>query len=178
MPLTPLHHPIAYFIYKINEGLSLPGLIVGCMFPDLEIPFIILFSGTEVPNRMVMHSLLGSATLGTLLAVIITVRVYPYLINRLFNIDKKKVERKCKFSIVLAFSVFVGIISHVLLDVLNHPYNPVFWPFLSATATPSPIYFAFGYPFGSLWLQIIMSFLLIVLILVKRKNLFQDVLVG
>jgi membrane-bound metal-dependent hydrolase YbcI (DUF457 family) len=178
LPLTPLHQPIAYFIYKLDKRLSLPGLIVGCLFPDLEIPVIMLFIGTQVPNRMILHSLLGSATLGTILAVIVTVRVYPYLINRLFNVDKKKAESKCKLSIVVVFSVFVGIISHVLLDVLNHPYNPVFWPFLSATATPSPIYFAFGNPFGSLWLQIIMGVLLVGMILVKRKNLFPDLLVG
>ena len=127
---------------------------------------------------MILHSLLGSATLGTILAVLVTVRVYPYLVNRLFNIDKKKVATKCKFSIVLVFSVFVGNISHVLLDFLNHANNPVFWPFQSATETPSPIYFAFGHQYGSLWLQIIMCALLIGIILVKQKNLFQELLVG
>jgi hypothetical protein len=178
LPLTPLHYPIAYFIYKLDTRLSLPGLIVGCMFPDLEIPFMALLFGSQVPNRMVLHSLLGSATLGTFLAVIFTVQVYPPLVSRLFHVDREKVESKCRLSFALVFSVFVGIISHVLLDVTNHPYNPVFWPFLSATATPSPIYFALGYPLGSLWIQIIMAVLLVALIVVKRKNLFEELLVG
>jgi len=178
LPLTPFHHPIAYFIYKIDKRLSLPGLIVGCMFPDLEIPFIVMLFGTQIPNRMILHSLLGSATIGTFLAVIVTIQLYPYLVSSLFHIDKKKVENKCKLSLVVVFSVFVGNLSHVLLDITNHPYNPVFWPFRSAIATTSPIYFALGAPLGSLWMQIIMGVLLVGLILVKRKNHFEELLVG
>ena len=178
LPLTPLHHPIAYLIYKLDKRLSLPGLIVGCMFPDLENPFIWLLLGTQVPNRMILHSLLGSATIGTFLAVIVTVRVYPYLVTRLFHVDKQRVESKCRFSFAVVFSVFVGNLSHVLLDMTNHPYNPIFWPFSSAIATPSPIYFALGYPLGSWWIQIILGALLAALIIIKRKNLFEELLVG
>jgi membrane-bound metal-dependent hydrolase YbcI (DUF457 family) len=178
LPLTPLHHPIAYFIYKLDKRLSLPGLVVGCMFPDLEIPTIMLLFGTRIPNRMILHSLLGSATLGTFLALIVTIRIYPPLVSYIFHVDKKKVESKCKLSFAVVFSVFVGNLSHVLLDVTNHPYNPVFWPFLPATATPSPIYFVLGNPLGSLWMQIIMGVLLAALIVVKRKNLFEELLVG
>lgn len=178
MPLTPLHHPIAYFIYKLDKRFSLPGLVVGCMFPDLEIPVMALLFGTQIPNRLILHSLLGSATLGTLLALIVTIRVYPPMVSRLFHVDKKKVESKCKISFAVVFSVFVGNLSHVLLDVTNHPYNPVFWPFLPATATPSPIYFALGNPLGYLWMQIIMAVLLAALIVIKRKNLFEELLVG
>lgn len=127
---------------------------------------------------MILHSLLGSATLGTTLAVIVTARVYPFLITRFLDVSKEKVESKCKLSIAMVFSVLIGIISHVLLDTLNHPHNPVFWPFLSAMATPSPIYFALGNPLGSIWLQIIMGVMLTGTILAKRKNLIQDLLVG
>jgi hypothetical protein len=148
------------------------------MFPDLEIPFMVLFFGNQVPNRMILHSLLGSATLGTFLAVIVTVHVYPYLVSRLFHVDKERVKSKCKLSFAVVFSVLAGNLSHVLLDVTNHPYNPIFWPFLPAIATPSPIYFALGNPIGSLWMQIIMGALLVALIVIKRKNLFEELLVG
>lgn len=148
------------------------------MFPDLEIPFMVLLFGTQVRNRLVLHSLLGSATIGTFLALIVTVQVYPPLVSRLFHLDKKKVESKCKLSFAVVFSVFVGNLSHVLLDVTNHPYNPVFWPFLPATATSNPIYFALGDPLGALWMQIIMAVLVAALIVVKRRNLFEELLVG
>ena len=156
----------------------MPGLIVGSMFPDLEVPFIVLLSGTEVPHRMVLHSLLGSVTIGTVFGIIVTVMVYPAVVSRLFLVDKKKVESKCRFSFAVVFSVLVGNLSHVLLDITNHPYNPIFWPFLSATATPSPIYFALGAPLGSYWMQLIMAAALTGLIVVKRKNLFEELLVG
>ncbi|PVX24941.1 MAG: hypothetical protein CW716_09035 [Candidatus Bathyarchaeum sp.] len=178
MPVTPLHHPVAYFIYKLYNRLSLPGLIVGCMFPDIENPFIMLLYGTQVPNRMVLHSILGSATIGTFFAVIVTVWVYPALVSRLFHVNKKKLESKCKLSFAVVFSVLIGILSHVLLDITNHPYNPLFWPFIPTTSTPSPIYFALGSPLGSLWMQVIMAAVLAVLIFVKRKNLFEELLVG
>jgi membrane-bound metal-dependent hydrolase YbcI (DUF457 family) len=178
LPVTPLHHPIAYFIYKLDKRLSLPGLVVGCMFPDIEIPFMVLLFGTQTPTHMVLHSLLGAATIGTFLAVIVTVYVFPSLVSRLFHVDKKKIENKCKLSFAVVFSVFVGILSHVLLDVTNHPYNPLFWPFLPATATPSPIYFALGEPLGSLWMQIIMAVILGALIVVNLRNVFEALLVG
>ncbi len=127
---------------------------------------------------MILHSLMGSATLGTFLALIVTIRVYPFMVNNIFHVDNKKVKTKCNFSFASVFSVFVGNISHVLLDVTNHPYNPVFWPFRSAIATSSPIYFALGNPLGSYWMQIIMGVLLVALIVIKRKNLFEELLVG
>jgi membrane-bound metal-dependent hydrolase YbcI (DUF457 family) len=118
------------------------------MFTDLEIPFMVLFLGTQVPNRMVLHSLLGSVTIGTFLAVILTVRFYPFIVNRLFHVDEEKVESKYKFSFTLVFSVLIGNLSHVLLDVTNHPHNPFFWPFRSAIATPSPSISLLGTPWG------------------------------
>lgn len=178
MPVTPLHYPLAYFIYKLDKRLSLPGLIVGCMFPDLEIPFIVLFLGTQVPNRLVLHSIFGAATVGTFLAVIFTVTIYPYLVSSLFRVNKERVKSKCKLSLGLVVSVLVGILSHVLLDFTNHPYNPLFWPFSSPAFTESPVYFALGNPFASLYVHVIMGVLLVGLVIVNRKNLFEKLLVG
>ena len=177
MPLTPLHYPIAYFIHKLSGKLSLPGLIVGSMIPDLEIPIIILIFGFNGPKRLVLHSLLGSATLGTMLAVIITVKFYPFLASSFFGFDKKEVEVKCRLSIALVFSVFVGTFSHVLLDFTNHLYNPIFWP-LEAEMTVSPISVILGEQFGYLWMQVIMGIILLLIILVERKDLAERLLVG
>jgi membrane-bound metal-dependent hydrolase YbcI (DUF457 family) len=139
LPLTPLHYPIAYFIRKLSGNLNLPGLIVGSMAPDLEIPFMVLVFGINGPNRLVLHSLIGSATSGTMPAVIITVKFYSFLMSKFFGIEKGKVESKCK---LLVISVLIGTTSHVLLDFTNHLYNPIFWPFLEAETISSP--FCFG----------------------------------
>jgi membrane-bound metal-dependent hydrolase YbcI (DUF457 family) len=146
------------------------------MFPDFEIPLVVLLFGGKV-NRLVLHSLLGSAVIGTFLAMAVTIIFYPSLVSRLSGVEKEKVERKCKLSFALAFSVFAGVISHVLLDVTNHPYSPVFWPFQAANVTPSPIYFALGEPLGYLWMQVIMGFTSLIILANERKNL-EALLIG
>lgn len=106
--------------------MSLPGLIVGSLVPDLEIPFILLIFGVNGTNRLVLHSILGSATLGTMLGTIITIKFYPFLVSNFFGVDKEKVESECKLSSALAISVIIGTISHALLDFTNHLYNLFF----------------------------------------------------
>lgn len=177
MPLTPLHYPVAYVLYKLNKKLSLPGLAVGSMFPDLEIPAIILLFRTRIPNRIVLHSLLGAATIGTMFSLIFTVLVYPSLISYLFKIDKGKVKSKCRLSSNLVFSCLLGNVSHVLLDLINHPYNPIFWPL--SLLTPSPICFALG---GMQNASMIVHTTLIVifaaLLINLRGNIWERLLVG
>src|SRR4030043_308367 len=139
LPVTPFHYPVAYVLNKLKAKLSLPGLIVGTMVPDFEDPYIFLWSRTEAFDRLVLHSLLGAVTAGTLLSIAVTVLVYSRLMSAVFPIDKLKVKEKCRFSLGLVVSCVLGGFFHVLLDVTNHPYNQVFWPFLALNETPSPI---------------------------------------
>ncbi len=176
--MTPLHYPIAYLIHKLGGNLNLPGLIVGSMVPDLEIPFAVLIFGVNGPNRSVLHSLLGTATLGTLLAVVITIKLYPVLVSSFFGVSKEKVKDRCQASFALVFSILVGTISHILLDFTNHLYNPVLWPFLEAELTPSPVYLVLGSQFGYFWIQVVMGALLLLIFFVERKNLAEGILVG
>ena len=85
MPVTPFHYPLAYVISKFDGRLSLPGLVVGSMLPDLEIPFLVLLFGMQPSNRLVLHSLLGAVTVGTLLSMLFTVLVYPKLTSVSFQ---------------------------------------------------------------------------------------------
>jgi membrane-bound metal-dependent hydrolase YbcI (DUF457 family) len=179
LPVTPFHYPVAYVIYKLGRKLSLPGLVVGSMLPDLEIPFIILLLGTRVPNRLVLHSLLGAVTVGTILSIAITVLVYPRLTTAIFPIGKLKVKKKCRFSLGLVVSCLLGGLSHALLDVTNHLYNPVFWPFLTINETPSPITsFLGGAEIASLIVHALMAILFVSLFIKKRENFWEHVLVG
>jgi len=171
---------VSYLIYKLGSKLklSLPGLIVGSMFPDLEIPFMILLLGTSIPDRMVLHSLLGAATIGTSLSVVFTVFMYPPLIGRLLRVDRREVRCVCSFSLALILSVFLGNISHVLLDITNHPYNPILWPFVMIGDTPSPICSALGgMVIASLIIHTLMALLFLALFINKRENLLKRMLV-
>jgi membrane-bound metal-dependent hydrolase YbcI (DUF457 family) len=178
LPLTPFHYPVAYVIHKLGGNLSLPALIVGSMAPDLEIPVIVLLFGTNVPSHLLLHSLLGAATAGTAIAAAITVLIYPKLASAIFPVDKNKVKEKCRLTLWLAFSCLLGVLSHVLLDITNHAYNPVFWPFLAAQETPSPIVpLLGGEATASLLIHALMATLFVGLFANKRKNFWKQLLV-
>ncbi len=178
MPVTPFHYPVAYLISKLNLRLSLPGLIVGALMPDIEIPFIALLSGFQPTNRLVLHSLLGAATIGTILSLTVTVLIYPKLTSAIFPISKSKVQEKCQFSGTLALSCLLGGLSHVFLDVTNHTYNPVFWPFLGIYETPSPIVPLLGGQLAaSLLVTALMVVLFVGLFIGKREHFWERLLI-
>jgi membrane-bound metal-dependent hydrolase YbcI (DUF457 family) len=131
MPLTPLHYVAAYGINKVKLGLAFPALIVGSVIADLEPFFGGLTGGKLFPSRGIMHSLLGTITLNTFLAVLIVVFLYPILVLWIFKIDRKLVAEKCRFSAMLVLSALLGDLSHLLIDTTMHDYNPLFYPFTS-----------------------------------------------
>jgi hypothetical protein len=174
MPLTPLHYPVAYVLSKLHKKLTLPGLAVGSMFPDLEIPIVFLLVGTD---RLVLHSLLGAATIGTLLSVLFTVSIYPLVISSVFGIDEEKVQEQTRPSLNLVFSCLVGNLSHVALDFLNHLDNPLFWPL--SPSTLSPICVALGGLETSFWIvHTILIVLFVTLLITQRDNVWEKLLVG
>ncbi len=128
MPVTPLHWSIAYLSRTINRGLSLPALIVSTAVPDLETPFVYASTGGHI-DRLFLHSIVGATTLATLLAVVLTIVVYPLVISKLFKIDLKTVKQKCRLSWSLIAVCLFGNLSHVIIDSLHHSYNPLLFPF-------------------------------------------------
>jgi len=146
------------------------------MFPDLEIPTIILLFGDKIPDHLVLHSLLGAATIGTVLSILVTILAYPPLVSGLFRIEKSKIERKCRLSAILVFSVFLGNISHVLLDVTVHIENAIFWPLLANIQ--SPVVSALGVQNASLMIHALMGAIFLMLLTRNRKSLFESLLVG
>lgn len=130
MPLTPLHIVFAYLAKKGIRKLSLPALIVGSMLPDLEIPFTYLMTN-GLHDRLLLHSLFGATTLGTSLGVLLAVFLYPPIVSLVFRFDRKKVEEQCQFSSVLLTSCLLGCLSHVIIDLLHHEFNPLLYPFVN-----------------------------------------------
>ena len=172
MPLTPLHYPIAYLVYRLKKNLSLPGLIVGSMFPDFEIPVIFLFFRSEsLYDRLVLHSLLGAVTIGTLLSVLFTIVLFSHLVTAVFPVRTKRVKANSNLSGKLVLSCLIGTISHVVLDVTTHRYNPVFWPF--QTFTVSHI---FTPQVSSLTHVVLASFALITFI-IHRQNPWNELFI-
>lgn len=108
------------------------------MIPDLECPFIFPFVSDRWHARWVMHSLLGSVTIDLLLTVVLVIYFVPWMMKYLDG----KVDDKGYFTFsgidlrkhrttmaAVVGSAMLGSVSHVLVDTLHHPYNPLTFPF-------------------------------------------------
>lgn len=190
MPVTPLHYPIAWGLSKIDKRLNLPGLIVGSFIPDIEVPFLIFFFSGVLPDHLVLHSLIGALTLGTIISVLITVYIYPILASLIFRRDKVKTKEVCRFSPALVLSCMLGNLFHIVFDIPMHPFNPVLWPFIDPYSIVGilVVIFAKGgdIDLGFLYARILMGILMITImgilltiIIVKNKKTFWErVLIG
>ena len=149
MPLTPLHYPVAYAMRKLAKRagieLDMAGLAIGSFTPDLECPFfmVALWAGLLPPDapwawarRLVLHSLLGSLTLGSLISILIVLALYRLMAPE--GMDRPSLPR-------LYVACALGNLSHVLLDAVHHPYNPLFYPFTAENVSALVL-------MGDLWL--------------------------
>ena len=149
MPLTPLHYPVAYAMRKLAKRarveLDMAGLAIGSFTPDLECPFFMaaLWAGLLPPDapwawahRLVLHSLLGSLTLGSLISILIVLALYKLMAPE--GMNRPSLPR-------LYVACALGNLSHVLLDAVHHPYNPLFYPFTAENV-------GFLVPMGDRWL--------------------------
>jgi len=132
MPITPLHYSVVYPLKKIlRDKIRFPGLIVGCFTPDLEIPFIYLFTraiGIGPYDRLILHSIIGGLIFGTLIALLLTRFLYVPVVRFFTDVRENDYEyTKVNFKQVV--SAVIGVESHVFIDSLHHPYNPLLWPF-------------------------------------------------
>ncbi|MHA2152325.1 MAG: DUF4184 family protein [Candidatus Thorarchaeota archaeon] len=91
MPVTPLHYPLAQGLSRLDKRLSLPGLVVGAVIPDIEVPLMWFFF-SDLPDHLVLHSLIGAATVGTFLAIIVTRLLYAPIISTLFGVDRERLN--------------------------------------------------------------------------------------
>ena len=129
MPATPFHYFLAYILHRMSKSsLNFPALIVGSMVPDLEVPIIFIISRGEI-DRLVLHSILGSITLGLLITIAISFLIHPRLVGLILPNDREDLKRKCTISKTLVMSGVIGVLGHVLLDALHHEYNPLIYPF-------------------------------------------------
>jgi len=134
MTLLPLHAAFAWILNPKALGLSFAALTIGSMVPDIEplISYIfgasvfcgIDFPCTTAPDRLVLHSLLGAVSVDvliTLLFVKIIGMIKPDRIG-LTVFSNVKVNK------MFYVSAAIGSLTHVFVDWLHHPLNPIFWP--------------------------------------------------
>jgi hypothetical protein len=149
MPATPFHYPFAFLISKTNKRFLLPGLVVGSVIPDIEIPIMwVFFPG--LPDHLVLHSLIGGLTLGVLLAVIVTCFLYTPIASFVFRIDSQDLKQTCQVNSWMLLSCLFGVMSHLILDFPMHWYNPILWPWVDPMNIVGPLVLVFM-PTYDLW---------------------------
>jgi len=133
MVITPFHYALGLLIFKVSrKKLRIDGITLGCFLPDIEVP--ILFTLGIYPARRILHSLIG----GLLLGPLITIIMFPVYI---FILKLLGYRERIKLNTNFLISVELGILSHIILDALHHPYNPLFWPLTSNSVN---IFILFG----------------------------------
>jgi membrane-bound metal-dependent hydrolase YbcI (DUF457 family) len=138
MPYTPFHLGFAWPVFMLNKRkLHFMCLSFGAMVPDLELMFLLsLGYGNEIA-RGPMHSLLGALTIDILIVLIIAYFLVPP-IGRWFKRNTKydwhifagvDVTRAPPNPAWAVVSAMIGTLSHVIIDVFTHTYNPLYWPY-------------------------------------------------
>jgi hypothetical protein len=185
-----MHYPVAWGLSKLDKRLSLPGLIVGSFLPDIEVPFLLIFFSGLLPDHLILHSLIGAVTVGTIISIFVTVYLYPILTSWLFHLDKEKIKEVCRFSPSLTLSCMLGNLFHIFLDIPMHPFNPVLWPFVDPYSIVGILVIVFstegdiarGFLHARILVNIlmitIMGLLLTIIIVKNRKNLWERLLIG
>jgi len=139
MPVLFLHWPTVWPFFKWRPAaFNFFALSIGAIIPDLECPFLFPFVVDRWHARLVMHSLLGAFTVDFLLSVALTLWLVPPVLKWLDGRTAKKryftfagvdLRQHRTSTAVVASSALLGSVSHVLVDVLHHPYNPLTFPF-------------------------------------------------
>ena len=181
-----MHYPVAWGLSKLNKRLNLPGLIVGSFIPDIEMPILFVFFNGVLPDHLIMHSLIGALTIGTIISTLVTVMLYPTLTSFFFRLDKAKVKEVCRLTPALILSCMLGNIFHILLDIPMHPFNPVLWPFIDPYSIVGFLVLIFavdgninlGFLIARVLNYVIMGSSLLVIIIKSRKNLWEQTLIG
>ncbi|MCF2137378.1 MAG: DUF4184 family protein [Candidatus Thorarchaeota archaeon] len=176
MPLTPLHYPAAYIMKRAFRRLPLPALVVGAVIPDVEVPILVIFF-PSLPDHLLLHSLIGAFTIGLLLAVIVTRYLYTPIITTIFKVDRNDLSEQCRITPLLVLACALGILSHLLLDFPMHPFNPLFWPWISPYALPGPLLVFFGqgdlsagYRYAALLYDMILIPMWLIILYVHRRE--------
>jgi membrane-bound metal-dependent hydrolase YbcI (DUF457 family) len=146
MPVTPLHYPLAFGLSKTNKRLLLPGVVIGSVIPDIEVPLMWVFF-SDLPDHLFLHSLVGAVLVGTLLAVLVTWLFYPPIISAIFRVDRDQLKEVCSLSGMLVVSCLIGVLSHLLLDYPMHWFNPILWPWVNPYDVVGTLVLVFT-PFG------------------------------
>ena len=139
MPLTPLH-PVPVWLPYVRwpRAFSFWALTFGSMANDLEYVFAFLTTGHLTHGRGIMHSVLGVLTINALATIVfVYLFVPPFLrwVERrwptrpdLFRFAGQDLRRDPRDLLTVYTCAAFGGLTHILIDLPTHGYNPLLWP--------------------------------------------------
>lgn len=147
--------------------------------PDIEVLFLRIFFHGILPDHLILHSLVGAVTIGTIFSTLATILLYPILASLIFRIERVKLKKECKLTPVLVLSCMLGNLFHILLDIPMHPFNPVLWPFVDPYDIIGVLVLAFafegdislGFLYARILTNIVVGIVGFIIIIKSRKNL-------
>lgn len=128
--------------------------------PDFE-PIVYLMLGI-LPDRLLMHSLVGALTIDVALTIVI-LRLLAYIKLEKIGLHGFSNPHVTSRSVIL--SAAIGSLSHVLVDSLHHEYNPLLW-LIGPTYFTGPLVLVLGHPQATYTMAIIA--LVIIFIVIKK----------
>ncbi|KKM96061.1 hypothetical protein LCGC14_1181890 [marine sediment metagenome] len=154
--------------------------------PDIEYLFFIIVFPGYIPDHFILHSLIGAATIGTIISIMVTVYVYPVISSLLFALDKTRVIEICRLTMILVISCMLGNLFHILLDIFMHRFNSILWPFINPNDAIGifTLIFAFegdiglGSIYASILIHAVFILLMISIFVKSRRNLWESILLG
>jgi membrane-bound metal-dependent hydrolase YbcI (DUF457 family) len=163
-------------------------MAVGAVIPDLEVPILYFFYRGVFLDHFILHSLLGALTLGLGMSLFTVRYVYPPIASSIFGIERKLANAESQITGTVVISAVIGILSHLLLDITYHWYNPIFWPIVDPLAVVGPLAILFaldgsvrftGFLLANALLNAVMSALwLLVILEEKDRGIWYGLLVG
>jgi hypothetical protein len=137
MALTIFHVTVVWPLFIIKpKKFDFLGLTMGATIPDFFLPFTLtLFRDYYWEVRVITHSLLGAVTIDLLLGAVGAIVILPVLINfirkrsadpRVYTFSGVDVIKDRPGKLVILYSVFIGILSHLFIDLFYHRGTPLF----------------------------------------------------
>ena len=138
MPFTAFHAVFPWFPYiRWPRAFSFWAITWGAMVPDLEVVPSFLVTKDIYLARGIMHSVLGVLTLNALITAVVVRYAMPRALAwftrrepnpaylRFAGQDLRK--DPADLATVYASAAFGGL-THILVDIPVHAYNPLLWP--------------------------------------------------
>jgi membrane-bound metal-dependent hydrolase YbcI (DUF457 family) len=138
MPLTPFHLGFAWPVWLLNRRkLHFMSLSIGAMVPDLEVLPLVALNEIAERSRGLMHSILGALTVDVLVVMVFVFFVIPPIGVWMKRKSREKWHIFAGVDFMRApnnlmcalLSALIGTLSHVLIDMFTHIYNPILWPY-------------------------------------------------